>query len=169
MNNVKYKLTKREQTDLFIKLAKALSLLHNSEEIAHFLKDLLTEAEVLMLARRLQIAESLIDGLTFDQIRTNLKAGPNTIAKVQTWLELYGEGYRTVINRGSKKDRHENEYSKPFGKLKRKYPLYFWPELLLEEIIKTANKKEKARLLKVAEQLKDKSQLSRELIHLLNS
>src|SRR3989344_4793003 len=130
MNNVKFKLSKQEQTDLFIKLSKALSLLHSSEEMAHLLKDLLSEAEVLMLARRLQIAELLLEGLTFDEIRKNIKAGPNTIAKIQTWLELHGEGYRTVAKRNSKKDSNSRESSKSFGKLKRKYPMYFWPELI---------------------------------------
>ena len=104
MNHVKYKLKKQEQTELFIRLAKALASLHNTEEIAHFIKDLLTEAEVLMLARRLQIAELLLEGLTFDQIQKELKAGPNTIAKIQAWLEVHGEGYRTVAKRNVKKN-----------------------------------------------------------------
>ena len=122
-----------------------------------------------MLARRLQIAELLIEGFSFDQIRKNLKAGPNTIAKVQAWLELHGEGYRTVTQRSKKNDKPESEASKSFNKLKRSYPLYFWPELLLEEIIRSANKREKQRLLAVANQLKDKTQLSKELIKLLSS
>lgn len=166
MRTVKHKLTKRQQEELFIKLARAVAYLHNPEEGAQFLKDLLSEPEVFMLARRLQIAELLIEGWTYEQIREELKVGWSTIAKVQTWLGLYGEGYRTVIQRISKKEPTSGS-SQPFSQLKRKYPIYFWPELLLEEIVKAANKREKQRLLKVVHQLKDKTQLSRQLIKLL--
>lgn len=167
MYNAKRKLTRQEQNELFSKLAKALVLLHNSEEGAHFLRDLLSEAEVLMLARRLQIAELLIEGQTYQQIRSSLKVSFGTIARVQTWLELYGEGYRTVIKRIDRKETSKDDLSKPFGRLKRKYPMYFWPELLLKEIIKSANEREKERMVKVIEQLRDKTQLSKELQKLL--
>lgn len=167
MYTVKKLLTKQQQTDLFIKLAKALSLLHSTTETAHFLKDLLSESEVLMLARRLQIAELLIDGLTYQQIKEEVKVSFGTIARVQTWLEFYGDGYRTVVSRVAKKKVGEGSVPGPFAKLKRKYPIYYWPELLLEEIIKTANTREKQRLVKVVEQLRDKTQLSKELMKLL--
>lgn len=169
MHNRKYKLSKPEQNHLFIRLAKALAALNNPEESAQFLRDLLSEVEVLMLARRLQIAELLIDGMTYDQIRAAMKVGPGTIAKVQTWLELYGDGYRTVIERCNKKNISSKEISKPFDKLKRKYPVYFWPELLLDEIVMTANKRQKQKLLNVATQLKDKTHLSKELNKLLKN
>ena len=162
---IKNRLPKQKQTELFIKLAKALSSVHNAEEGAHLLKDLLYETEVLMLSKRLQIAELLIQGQTYEQIKTELKAGFNTIAKVQAWLEIYGEGYRTVISRISEKPKQTKE--RPFNKLKRSYPMYYWPQLLLEEIIKNANKKEKERLSKIVEQLKDKTKLSKNLLTIL--
>lgn len=164
--NVKHKLNKQDRTALFIKLAKALALLHSPIEMAQLLRDLLSETEVLMLARRLQIAELLVDGLTYDQIRSKLKAGATTIAKVQTWLDLYGEGYRTVIKRTEKK-KPTNTSDENFSTLKRKYPMYFWPELLLKEIVKAANDREKQKLLKIVEQQREKTQLTKELTKLL--
>ena len=167
MHNLKYKLKNQEQNELFIKLAKAITTLHSSQEAANFLRDLLSEVEVLMLARRLQIAELLIEGLTYDQIRSRLKAGPGTIARVQTWLELYGDGYREVIKRCASRNKSDDELAKPYSQLKKKYPMYFWPELLLKEIIKSAKKREKQRLLKVVEQLRTKTHLTSELNKLL--
>lgn len=164
---VKHKLSKQEQNELFAKLAKTFALLHNSAEMANFLRDLLSEAEVFMLSRRLQIAELLIEGLTYDKICSALKVGPSTIARVQTWLELYGDGYRNAVKKINKTERATDDSTKPFARFKRKYPMYFWPELLLKEIIKTANQREKQRLLKVVEQLRDKTQLSKELQKLL--
>lgn len=146
-----------------MKLAKAVASLHNSVEVAQFLKDLLSEPEAFMLARRLQIADLLMQGLTYDEIRKRLKVAHATIAKVQTWLQVYGEGYRIAIQRISKPSIADENESKPFAKLKRKYPLYFWPELLLKEIVRTANKRERERLLKVVGQMKEKTALAKEL------
>ena len=60
-----------------------------------------------------------------------------------------------------------SDFDKPFAKVKRKYPAYYWPQLLLEEIVKNANKREKERLAKVVEQLRDKTELSKQLMKLL--
>ncbi|OGE88384.1 MAG: hypothetical protein A3J07_01145 [Candidatus Doudnabacteria bacterium RIFCSPLOWO2_02_FULL_49_13] len=166
VKTVKNRLTKQQQEGLLIKLARAVASVNRAEEGAKFLRDLLSEPEVFMLARRLQIAELLMDGLTYEQIREELNVGYNTIAKVQTWLELYGDGYRTVINR-TIKNKVEKNINEPFTKLKRKYPISFWPQLLLEEMIRNANQREKQRLRNVVEGLRNKTQLSRELTKLL--
>ena len=71
-----------------------------------------------------------------------------------------------MIKRISKKDS-KDESARPFAKIKHKYPGYYWPQLLLEEVVKTANKREKQRLLNVVEELRDKSKLSKQLIKLL--
>lgn len=162
----KHKLSNSKQTEMFIKFARAVSKLNSPEEVARFLKDLLSNVEALMLARRLQIAELLIAGETYKDIREELKVGFSTIARVQTWLELYGEGYRTAVQRIEQKPKPDRPQS--LVQLKRRYPMYFWPQLLLEEIVRLANKREKERLLKVVEQLKEKSQLSVELRKLLS-
>lgn len=161
------KLSKSEQNELFIKLAKAVAVLHRPEEVAQFLKDLLSEPEAFMLARRLQIADFLMQGLTYDEIRKKIKVAYGTIARVQTWLAAYGDGYRTAIQRVAK-PAPTSDSTKPFAQLKRKYPMYFWPELLLKEIIKAANKREKDRLLKVIQQMREKTGLAKELTRLLH-
>ena len=166
MHSLKYKLNKSQQEELFVKFCKSLALLHGSVEMAQFFKDLLSEVEVLMLARRLQIAELLMAGETYEQIRQEMKVSKNTIARVQTWLELYGDGYRTVINRSSKAEL-TNKDDQPFAKVKRKYPIYFWPQLVLEEIVKNASGREKHRLQKIIGQMKEKTQLSKQLMKLL--
>jgi uncharacterized protein YerC len=167
MHSLRHKLNKKQQEELFIRFAKSLALLHGPMEIAQFLKDLLSEVEVLMFARRLQIAELLIAGETYLEISRHMKVSKGTIARVQTWLDLYGEGYRTVIGRLSKHDKPGRVPDDSFARVKRRYPAYFWPQLLLEEIVKSANKREKQRLQKVVSQLKEKTQLSKQLEKLL--
>jgi hypothetical protein len=120
-----------------------------------------------MLARRLEIAELLIEGLTYEEIRSKLKVGATTIAKVQTWLDLYGEGYRIIKKRSAKKSTN-SESTNVFSKLKKAYPMYYWPELILKEIIKSATARKKNQLLKIIQQQREKTQLSKDLIKLLN-
>ena len=52
-----------------------------------------------MLARRLQVARLLMNGYTYEDIEKEMKVINTTIAKVQTWLNLYGDGYRTIVER----------------------------------------------------------------------
>ena len=161
------RLSKKEQEELFIHFAQSLNAIHNSIEAANFIKDLLSESEALMLARRLQVAELLMQGLTYQQIRKISKISFSTIARVQTWLKLYGDGYRTIIQRTQKAPAAKFEGVMGWRQLKQKYPMYFWPELLLREIAKSASAREKKRLLKVVEELRGKTKLAKQLVALL--
>ncbi|MBL8030102.1 MAG: hypothetical protein JNN11_02540 [Candidatus Doudnabacteria bacterium] len=162
------RLSKEEQNQLFITFAESLASLKNPLEAANFIRDLFSEQEALMLARRLQIAELIVEGLTYAQIRHEMKVSENTISRVKTWLELYGDGYRAVLKRIQVKPQVDREIAQPWNKLKRQYPMYFWPTILLDEIIKSANKKEKERLLRVVKSLREKTKLSVELHKLLS-
>ena len=121
-----------------------------------------------MLARRLQIARLLYQGLTYDEIKKNLNVGLTTIARVQTWMQLYGEGYRTVLERTKKKDA-VSEPTASWKKFQRRYPAYFWPQLLLDELVKSANVKQKKRILEVLDKVKEKATLSKELEQFIKS
>jgi TrpR-related protein YerC/YecD len=163
------RMSRQEQEDLFIDFAKALSSVKNPVESANFIQDLLSEAEVVMLARRLQVARLLLDGCTYEEIEKEMKVSNTTIAKVQTWLNLYGDGYRTIVERTKDKTEPENNEPLSWSKAKKKYPMYFWPELLLKQIVKSANKREREKLLKVVGALKEKTKLSKELKKILSS
>lgn len=163
-----YKFDKNRKADLFIKLTRAMSSLRNPVEMAQFLRDLLSETEVIMLSRRLEIAEMLIDGLSYREIQSNTKTSMSTIAKIQTWLDLYGDGYRTISKRIKKPTKADQQFT-GFSKLKRRYPMYYWPELLLQEIIKSANQRSKEKLLAIIDQQRLKSQLHSNILRLLNN
>ena len=71
--------------------------MHTSDEMKRFLKDLLNRQERLMLVRRLQIAEMLESGLTYEEIMKKIGAGAVTIARVHRWLKFGRNGYRQAI------------------------------------------------------------------------
>lgn len=158
------KLSKGEQEELFIRFAKCLASLKSSIEAGNFIRDLFSEQEVLILARRLQIADLLIQNFTYEQIRSVMNVGPNTIAKVQLWLNMHGEGFKVVLERNKNKVSDSGSpASQTWRALKKKAPMYFWPEIVLEEIIKSATKRERDRLRNIIVEMKDKTKLSKSL------
>ena len=167
------KLSKQEQEKLLIGFCKALVELRTPEEAAHFLKDLLSKQEAEMLAKRIEIARLLIEGLTYEKIQKSLKVSHGTVARVNHWLANAGEGYRLVVSRvkpeKSEKQEFIEELEKPVSwkNIKRKYPMYFWPELILEQFVKTAKKSHKERMRKILNRFDEKSELFEELKILL--
>lgn len=149
------KLPKREVEKIFYYLCLAISQISDTKEAAEFLRDILSYQEAEMIAKRLKIAELLLKNHTYEEIRSILKVSPITIARVQEWLKLSGEGYRKIIARAKYND-HNDQKNKEVGTwraLKKKYPSYFWPEVILEEIIRSAGKRQRERMQKVIDEM----------------
>lgn len=144
------KLSPKERKELILELCHALVSLKTSEEVADALIDLFTPKEIETIAKRLKIAEYLVAGKQYDYIRQILKSGYSTIARVNTWLNLSGAGFKLMLSRKKKSsnkvslDEKYDPYS--WHNIKRRYSLNFWPQLLLEEIIIHSNKKEKEKI-----------------------
>lgn len=147
------KLNKINQKRLLAEFYKAATLIDNYQEAKNFFKDLLTLKERTMLARRLQIAIMLIEGYTYDEIKITLKIGMGTIANVQKWLTLGGQGYKTIIERLLKHEKKiinkKIKLSNPISpeSIKRKYALMYWPEETLKEFDEFLRKHSKRKSL----------------------
>lgn len=151
------KLSSKERKELFLDLCGAVASLRTPKEVADALTDLLSAKEVETIAKRLQIAAYLVEGKDYDSIRSLLKVGFSTIARVNTWLNLSGEGFKIMLSRKKKPDmgtKIEDRFD-PYSwhNIKRRHSMYFWPELLLEEFIKRANQKEKEKMEKIFEKI----------------
>lgn len=168
---MKYKnpspLSHKEKEDLLYEFAVALCEISKPEEALEFIKDMLSEQEAEMLAKRIKIAELLLDGRTYGEIGELLKTGDSTISRVAEWLKLAGDGYRLVITRLKQKRSPQEKGGikerSDWDKLKRRYPMMFWPQLLLDEIVASASKRHKERLRNTMQELNIKSQLYRQL------
>lgn len=162
------KLSKREQEELVFDLVNALVQAQTVSESALFLQDLLTKSEMKMLAKRLRIAKLLLGGMTYKQIEENLHVGHSTVAKIGAWLAERGDGFRKIIEKLPEKKEEQKWFERSeWDSFKRRYSLYFWPELLLEEIVKNANQKQKERIRSVLERLEEKSELHKQIEKLL--
>lgn len=162
-------LSKDSQEQLLQDFCEALANLRTVQEVLPFLTDLLTKAEVLVLTKRLQISKLLLKGKDYRTIEKELGVSHGTIARVAAWLAESGEGFRLVADRTKKQTQNSFSNREPseWDKLKRRYPSMFWPQLLLEEVVRSANKRERERFHKAIENLDRKSLFYRRFSKLL--
>jgi len=157
---------------MLYQLCCAISGMDTPEDAAELLQDLLSPQESEMLAKRLKIAEYLSKEISYEEIKDKLGAGYGTISRVQEWLMVSGNGYRKAISRMKKitieeKNTIIQEDESAFS-LKKKYPLYYWPEIVFENIVKTMNLKQKDKIRRVVAKL-DKAKEKPEIYKRLKS
>ncbi len=161
------RLSKNEQESLLFDLVHALVQTKNVNDAALLLQDLLTKSEITILGKRLRIAKLLISGASYEEIEEKLKVSHATIAKIAAWLTDRGEGFRKIVKNLPKNTNGSNKKLSDWDKYKRRHGMYFWPELVLEEVIKSSNKKQKEKIRSVLEKVEEKSELHKRLGKLL--
>ena len=98
-----------KQTD---NLIKAVLALKNKKEAKKFLRDLLTEEEIIEFGNRWQAAQMLNNKISYTTIRGKTGLSPRTIARISGWVKNGMGGYGLIIKRLSL--HHHN--SSPIGK-----------------------------------------------------
>lgn len=73
--------------------------LKNRREAADYLRDLLTEEEILEFSRRLQAASMLKEGQPYAKITVQTGLSSTTIARISKWLKGPLGGYRLILDR----------------------------------------------------------------------
>lgn len=82
-----YDVDKKERNIIIGELYEIIAELKNKDEVFKFLFELFTPSEVLMIARRVQIAKMLSDGAICFDICKQLKVSHQTVEKVERWLK----------------------------------------------------------------------------------
>jgi len=78
---------------------EVVARLRSPREASVFFYDLLTHTERKMLAKRLQIARMLLEKESYIKIAKRLHVTDVTIAKINNWLNTFGDGYRLAIDK----------------------------------------------------------------------
>jgi TrpR-related protein YerC/YecD len=159
------KLNKDKIQEIITDLCQAVALTGNSAEAAELLTDLLGRQELEMIARRFRVAEMLLDNLTYEDISKELKISPATIARVQVWLHESGSGYRKLIERVKKIRKSRDKSDKPYKLtgIKKKYPLYYWPQLIFDYWAENSTQKQKQEMMAIMTKLNNKGAAFKEL------
>jgi TrpR-related protein YerC/YecD len=82
-------------------LIKAFSTLETEKEIEHFLRDLLTIAEIKEFSKRLRIAKELwTSEKSYLEIAKEVETSTTTVTRVAQWLFKEGlNGYQAVLKK----------------------------------------------------------------------
>ena len=88
-------LLRKEEMELY----KAVSLLKSSDEVAKFLRDLLTFDEIRESSNRFAAAKLLKKKVTVREISKKTKMSSATISRINFWLHHGTGGYRLVLDR----------------------------------------------------------------------
>lgn len=78
-------------------LAKAFLKLKTEQEVANFLRDILTIKEMEEFANRLEIAKLLKSGMSYKAIAKKMKVSTTTVTRVAHWLFNGCGGYQKVL------------------------------------------------------------------------
>ncbi len=110
-----------------------VSSISSKKEAIDFLLGALTPSEVLMVARRIQTAEFILEGKSYEDIRKELGVGYQNILNANHLLNRENDGYKKQIKRNLEKKQQEFKKGISDGKssLLNRYPQHrFWKELL---------------------------------------
>jgi len=164
MKKFSLKLSRKERDELLFEFFRSLGTIRGVEEAAQVFGDLVSRQELEMLAKRLKIATLLIEGETYEEIRKRMKASEPTIARVSAWLQHSGAGFRLLYQRSQRQRSAKRSYE---SSIHKKYPLYYWPQLLIQELLETASRKERERIYQVIDNLDHKRKIYKDLKLLL--
>lgn len=82
-----------------LSLSEALASLRTAEEVKLFLEDLCTPAEVEAMVDRWRVAQLLVKGHSYREIRQLTGVSVTTIGRVARFMEMGAGGYRLALDR----------------------------------------------------------------------
>lgn len=80
-------------------LCSALLLLNNENEAMRFLRDLLTEPEIIEFGSRFKVARELNSGKSQRKVSVDTGVSIATVTRVNQWLKRGMGGYKLIIAR----------------------------------------------------------------------
>ena len=92
----------RDASATFRALARALAALGDPREVAAFLEDLCTPAELEAMADRWRVVPLLQKGVPYREIHERTGVSVTTIGRVARTLELGAGGYAAALRRQSR-------------------------------------------------------------------
>lgn len=89
----------KDLQEIFYDITNYLSLESDKDKIFNFLRDLLSEKEIIEFSKRFEVANMLLNKLSYSQIEEKTKMSSTTIARVSKYLLWENKGYLEAINK----------------------------------------------------------------------
>lgn len=99
-------MNKRDQEKIE-ELTKAILSLEKIDEAKNFLRDLLTEKELIEFGNRWQAAKMLAQKIPYLEIQKETGLSSRTIARVAKWLFAGKGGYQCLIEKFNRNHHHD--------------------------------------------------------------
>lgn len=78
-------------------LVEALLSIPDKSTLQNFLRDVMTEKEIIEISARLQAARMLTDGKKYTEIVATTKLSSRTVARISDWLKNGCNGYQAAL------------------------------------------------------------------------
>lgn len=78
-------------------LAGALTLIDDKKIMEAFLRDVMTEKEIVEISARLEAAKMLQQGNTYTEVIKNTKLSSRTVARISDWMRNGQGGYASAL------------------------------------------------------------------------
>lgn len=126
-----HNIDRKEKQEIITELFRVIDKIKSKEELVSFFLGVLTASESLMLARRIQIAQLLIEEMGYEEIQRKLKVGSQTIHKIDQWINTGDRDLEKWLkNLIKKEDKKKKLPTYPERGMLNKYPFYrFWSDL----------------------------------------
>lgn len=85
---------KNEQTQQF---ARVLASIDDAKTMQNFMRDVMTEKEIIEISSRLEAAKMLTNGEKYTDITKATKLSSRTVARISDWLQNGCQGYQAAI------------------------------------------------------------------------
>ena len=102
-----YSVEKSERARIINELLFVISDLKTKNDIADFFFGILTQSEILMIARRLQIAKMLLGGYGYEEISKKIHVSHQTINKTEHWVRQNIENKSVLMKKISSLGKNE--------------------------------------------------------------
>lgn len=86
-----------------LQLAEALTAIGDVDTMKNFLRDAMTEKEIIEISSRLEAARMLQEGSTYTDIVARTKLSSRTVARISAWMQNGCSGYAAAL-----KEIHHN-------------------------------------------------------------
>lgn len=79
-------------------LARVITYISNKTDMQNFLRDVMTEKEIIEISARLEAARMLTNGDKYTEITKQTKLSSRTVARISDWLKNGCKGYSVALN-----------------------------------------------------------------------
>ncbi len=90
-------------------LVEALVSISNKTTMQNFLRDVMTEKEIVEISSRFEAARMLAEGKKYTEIMAKTKLSSRTVARISDWLQNGCNGYQAAL----KTVNHHNSHILP--------------------------------------------------------